>query len=184
MNDLIAAALRDFTQDYCQQWQQRHGHLPASAELYGIPSPCMVENRGECVLWQPQPFDAEPQLTAIERALDLQLQPAVTSYYTTQYAGDMQAMFEQQPITLLQVWSEADFVRVQENLIGHLVMKRRLKQTPTLFIATTPSDSEVISICNLSGEVICEKLGTPQRKKLADDLRIFLKLLQPVTEVS
>ncbi|GLR08371.1 SecY-interacting protein [Mixta theicola] len=184
MNDLIAAALRDFTQHYCQQWQQRYGHLPASAELYAVPSPCAVENRGERVLWQPQPFSAEPHLAAVERALELQLQPAVVSYYTTQYAGDMPATFEQQPITLLQVWSEDDFVRVQENLIGHLVMKRRLKQTPTLFIATTSSDSEVISVCNLTGEVICETLGTQQRKKLAPDIRIFLKSLQPVTELS
>lgn len=183
MNDLIAAALRDFTQLYCQQWQQRYGHPPASAELYTIPSPCAVENRDDRVIWQPQPFNAEPQLSAVERALELQLQSSVVSYYTTQYAGDMQATFEQQPITLLQVWSEDDFVRVQENLIGHLVMKRRLKQTPTLFIATTDSDSEIISVCNLTGEVICEKLGTPQRKKLAEDLRTFLTLLQPVTEL-
>lgn len=183
MNDLIAAALRDFTQHYCQQWQQRYGHLPASAELYAIPSPCAVENRGERVLWQPQPFSAERQLDAVARALDLQLQASLVSFYTTQFAGDMPAIFEQKPLTLLQVWSEADFVRVQENLIGHLVMKRRLKQTPTLFFATTPSDSEIISVCNLTGEVICEKLGTPQREILAADLRTFLKSLQPVTEL-
>lgn len=184
MNDHIAAALHDFTQRYCHQWQQRYGHLPASAELYSVPSPCAVENRNEQVLWQPQPFSAKPHLDAVERALDLQLQSAVVSYYTTQYAGDMPATYEQQPIILLQVWSEDDFVRVQENLIGHLVMKRRLKQTPTLFIATTASDSEVISVCNLTGEVICETLGTQRREKLAADLRTFLKLLQPVTAMS
>ncbi|ARJ42577.1 SecY-interacting protein [Pantoea alhagi] len=184
MNDLIAAALRDFTQQYCQRWQQDYGHLPASAGLYEVPSPCVTENRDEHVLWQPQPFSLEPHLAAVERALELQLQSSVVSYYTTQFAGDMQATFGQRPITLLQVWSETDFERVQENLIGHLVMKRRLKQTPTLFIATTSSDSEIISVCNLTGEVICEVLGTPRREKLAADLRTFLKALQPVTEMS
>ncbi|QHM72248.1 SecY-interacting protein [Mixta intestinalis] len=179
MNDQTAIALKTFTERYCQQWQQQHGHLPFSEELYGIPSPCVVENREEGVLWQPRPFDAEPQLAAVERALDLQLQPAVVDYYTTQYAGDMQAMLDQQPITLLQVWSEADFVRVQENLIGHLVMKRRLKQTPTLFIATTESDLDVISVCNLNGEVILETLGTPKRQILAPNIQTFLKNLQP-----
>ena len=93
----------------------------------------------------------------------------------------MQAMFDRQSITLLQVWSEDDFVRVQENLIGHLVMKRRLKQTPTLFIATTDSDLDVVSLCNLSGEVVLEKLGTPQRKVLAPDIQTFLNILQPVS---
>ena len=183
MNDHTAVALRDFTQRYCQQWQQQHGHLPASEALYGVPSPCVVENRGECVLWQPQPFSAERHLAAVERALELELQPAVVKYYTTQYAGDMQAIFEQQAITLLQVWSEADFVRIQENLIGHLVMKRRLKQTPTLFIATTFSDAEVVSVCNLTGEVLCETLGTPRRETFAPDIRTFLNKLQPVSAV-
>ncbi|AUX95525.1 SecY-interacting protein [Mixta gaviniae] len=181
MNNDIATALRDFTQRYCQQWQQQHGHLPASADLYGIASPCEVESRDGVVLWRPQPFSAEPDLAAVERALELRLQPAAARYYTTQYAGDMQAMFEGQPITLLQVWSEADFARVQENLIGHLVMKRRLKQTPTLFIATTESDLDVVSLCNLSGEVVLEKLGTPQRKVLAPDIQTFLNSLQPVS---
>ncbi|QNU42802.1 SecY-interacting protein [Mixta calida] len=181
MNDHIATALRGFTQRYCEQWQHQHGHLPASADLYGIPSPCVVESRNDVVLWQPRPFDAEPHLAAVERALDLQLQPAAVGYYTTQYAGDMQAMFDRQSITLLQVWSEDDFVRVQENLIGHLVMKRRLKQTPTLFIATTDSDLDVVSLCNLSGEVVLEKLGTPQRKVLAPDIQAFLNILQPVS---
>ncbi|MFD1802002.1 SecY-interacting protein [Mixta tenebrionis] len=182
MNDQTAIALRAFTQRYCQQWQQQRGHLPFSKELYGIPSPCVVEQRDDGVIWQPRPFDGEPHLAAVERALDLQLQPALVSYYTTQYAGDMPAMLDRQPITLLQIWSEDDFVRVQENLIGHLVMKRRLKQTPTLFIATTESDLDVISLCNLNGEVILETLGTPKRQILAANIQTFLNNLQPFSD--
>jgi hypothetical protein len=55
-----------------------------------------------------------------------------------------------------------DFRRVQENLIGHLVVQK-LKLSPTLFIATLESELEVISVCNLSGEVIKETLGTAKR---------------------
>lgn len=35
---------------------------------------------------------------------------------------------------MVQVWSESDFVHMQEILIGHLLMQQRLRQTPTLFI--------------------------------------------------
>ncbi len=83
-------------------------------------------------------------------------------------------------MTLLQVWSEEDFLRLQENLIGHLVMQRRLRQSPTLFIATTASDEEIVSLSNLTGEVILEQPGRKQRQIIAENLEMFLKSLQPV----
>lgn len=180
MMQQTAAALRDFTTRYCQHWLQQTGHAPASSDLYGVPSPCALEDRDQRVIWQPQPFSLPPTLDAIERAVDIQLQPPMTDFYTTQFAGDMQARFGENQLTLLQVWSEEDFLRLQENLIGHLVMQRRLKQSPTLFIATTDSEEEIISLSNLSGEVILEQPGRKQRVVLAENLEIFLKSLQPV----
>lgn len=180
MMQQTAAALRDFTTRYCQHWLQQAGHAPASSDLYGVPSPCALEDRGQCVVWQPQPFSLPPTLDAVERAVDIQLQPPIAAFYTTQFAGDMQARYGENSLTLLQVWSEEDFLRLQENLIGHLVMQRRLKQSPTLFIATTDSEEEIISLSNLSGEVILERPGRKQRVILAESLEIFLKLLQPV----
>lgn len=176
-----ADALREFTARYVQLWQQQSGQLPASADLLGVPSPCIVSTLEDRVLWQPQPFTLPATLEAVERALDIQLQPEITAFYTSQFAGDMTASFEQRPITLLQVWSESDFTRLQENLIGHLVMKRRLKQSPTLFIATTESEQDVIAVCNLTGEVILEQPGSKNRQVLAADVQIFLNALQPLT---
>jgi len=180
MMQQTAAALRDFTTRYCQHWLQQAGHGPASSDLYGVPSPCALEDREQRVIWQPQPFSLPTTLDAIERAVDIQLQPPITAFYTTQFAGDMQARFGENQLTLLQVWSEEDFLRLQENLIGHLVMQRRLRQSPTLFIATTDSEEEIISLSNLSGEVILEQPGRKQRVVLAENLEIFLKSLQPV----
>ncbi|QCP60619.1 MULTISPECIES: SecY-interacting protein [unclassified Pantoea] len=175
-------ALREFTARYVEHWQQQTGHFPASADLLGVPSDCIISTLDDRVLWQPQPFTLPATLEAVERALDLQLQPEISAFYTSQFAGDMTATFEQQPITLLQVWSEADFTRLQENLIGHLVMKRRLRQAPTLFIATTNSENEVIALCNLTGEVIIEEPGTKKREVLATSVENFLNALQPVTQ--
>lgn len=175
-----AAALRDFTTRYCQHWLQQAGHAPASSDLYGIPSPCAIEDRDQRVLWQPQPFTLPSTLDAVERAVDIQLQPPIAAFYTTQFAGDMQARFGENSLTLLQVWSEEDFLRLQENLIGHLVMQRRLRQSPTLFIATTDSEEAIISLSNLSGEVILEQPGRKQRVVLAQSLETFLISLQPV----
>lgn len=174
-----ANALRNFTTNYCQQWQQQYGHAPESEALYSVPSSCIITTRETSVLWQPQRFTLPQNLDAVSHALDLALQPAITAWYTTQFAGDMTARLGTRPLTLLQVWSEDDFIRIQENLIGHLVMKRRLKQSPTLFIATTDSELEVVSLCNLRGEVILEQLGTNKREILSEDVPSFLNALQP-----
>lgn len=92
----------------------------------------------------------------------------------------MHARFGEQALTLLQAWSPDDFQRVQENLIGHLVTQKRLKLSPTLFIATLDSELDVISVCNLTGEVVLETLGTRKRTTLSDSLASFLNQLEPL----
>ena len=180
MDELTAQALRDFTTRYCDAWHEKHHSWPLSEELYGVPSPCIISTNSDAVYWQPQPFVGEQNLAAVERAFDIVLQPAIQTFYTTQFAGDIHAQFAEHPLTLLQTWSEDDFRRVQENLIGHLVTQKRLKLSPTLFIATLENELDVISLCNLSGEVCKETLGTRNRQVLAPSLAEFLKQLNPL----
>ncbi|MEH0887698.1 SecY-interacting protein [Enterobacter sp. UNJFSC 003] len=176
----IANALTTFTTRYCDAWHETQGTWPQSADLYGVPSPCIISSLDDRVLWQPKPFTAEENVNAVERAMDLVVQPAVHTFYTTQYAGDMTASVDGISLTLLQTWSEDDLQRVQENLIGHLVTQKRLKLSPTLFIATLDSELDVISVCNLSGEVIKETIGTRNREILAPSLADFLTRLEPL----
>lgn len=176
----VSAALTAFTARFVQAWEQQYGELPRSEALYGIPSPCIVRSGQDCVFWQPQPIEAPGDLAAVERALDIALHPDVAFFYTRQYAADMPARHGDLSMDLVQVWSEQDFIRLQENLIGHLVTQRRLKLPPTLFLATTDSELELISLCNLSGEVLLEQFGSKRREVLAPSLAAFLQALQPV----
>lgn len=180
MEKETARALQAFTERYCNAWHESRGSWPQSEELYGIPSPCIISSADNYVVWQPKPFTLKQNVNPIEQALDIVVQPALHAFYTTQFAGDMPARFGEERLTLLQTWSEDDFLRVQENLIGHLVTQKRLKLSPTLFIATLDSELDVISLCNLSGEIIKEKLGTRQRNVLAPDLASFLQQLEPL----
>ncbi len=175
----VSHALREFTQRYIDFWQQQRGHAPASQELYGVASPCIVENRDDTVLWLPQPFMPSATLEKVEKALELQLRPDIHTFYTQQYAGDMGAQFGEHSLTLLQVWSEDDFIRLQENLIGHLVTQKRLKLSPTLFLATTASEMTMVSLCNVSGNVILEQFGSKKQTVLAASLGHFLDALRP-----
>ncbi|KAA1195239.1 SecY-interacting protein [Photorhabdus heterorhabditis] len=176
----VTEALANFTRRYVDLWQKETGTAPASSELYGVPSPCITHTGDDIVYWLPQPFPSADKLNKVEVALDIQLQPAIHDFYTSQLAGDMTAMFEGQQLSLIQVWSEEDFIRLQENLIGHLVTQKRLKLSPTAFIATVDSDMSIISLCNLTGEVILEQFGSDKRTPLFTDLIGFLGAIKPV----
>ncbi|AKJ43059.1 SecY-interacting protein [Pragia fontium] len=175
----VISALTQFTSAFVEGWQQQTGHEPASEQLYGVASPCIVRTLEESVLWLPQPFSAPASLANVERGVNLSLREEGVHYFTAQYAGDMAARFGELDLSLIQVWSEEDFVRLQENLIGHLVTQRRLKLSPTLFIATTDSEMEMVSLCNLTGEVVLEHFGTSKRETLSASLDLFLQKLVP-----
>ncbi|MBI6548931.1 SecY-interacting protein [Xenorhabdus lircayensis] len=176
----VTEALSDFTRRYIELWQEKTGFPPASSDLYGIPSPC-IERKGEGVVhWLPQSFSIQEKLSKVEAALEIRLQDSIHDYYMMQLAGDMTASFEGQNFSLIQLWSEDDFIRLQENLIGHLVTQKRLKLSPTVFIGTTDSDMGLISVCNLTGQVILEQFGSHERTTLSADLASFLSVLNPV----
>jgi SecY interacting protein Syd len=83
-------------------------------------------------------------------------------------------------VTLVQPWNDEDFERLQENMVAHVMMLRRLKLPLTLFLATVPNELQVISLDNESGAVLLEQLGQPKRWILADSLAEFLQRLSPL----
>lgn len=176
----VSAALAEFTHRFINVWQNETGDFPYSEALYGVASPCVVRTENEKVYWKALLATAPHGLNGISRALDIQLHKDIVPFFTSQYAGDMSATLNDLHLDLVQVWSEDDLQRLQENQIGHLVTQRRLKLSPTLFLATTDSELQLVSLCNLTGNVLLEQFGSKQREVLAESLSEFLSRLQPV----
>jgi SecY interacting protein Syd len=85
-------------------------------------------------------------------------------------------------LSLLFAWNKDDFERLQENLIGHILMKRRLKQEETVFFAVTDEEDMIISVDNASGSVWVERVGCKPHKQLSDSLAQFISQLTPVVK--
>lgn len=180
MEDKVSTALADFTDRFIQQWQQESGGFPYSTALCGVPSPCVIHTGDDGVYWQPQPLVEKESFDLISEAVSLTIRPDVASFFTSQYAGDMSADWDGLPLELVQVWSKEDKQRLFANQIGHLLTQRHLKLAPTLFLATTASELQLVSICNITGNVLLEQYGTTQREILAFSLVDFLLQLQPI----
>lgn len=174
MTTAIVSALTRISSQYQATCQQEYGSLPRSAELVGVPSPCIVDSKGGEVYWQAIARDEFADFSDVERGIELRLHSDIKEFYGAQYSADLSMSWKGKPLTLLQVWSDDDFIRLQENILGHLVTQRRLKLKPTVFIAAIDSDLDVISVCNISGEVVLEHLGTDKREVLSESLEQFL----------
>ncbi|CAH0534247.1 Protein Syd [Vibrio stylophorae] len=185
MSYSVSEALLALTERYQQAWQSQHNSQPQSEHYLGLESPCVVQALEHTVIWQAQPC-AERDFSKSEAAIELNFDDSVKAFYGTQYAGDLTVCWrdpqsgETLPLTLLQVWSDEDWLRLQENLLSHLVMQRQRRLSPSLFIGSLDSEIEIISVCNLTGQVLKEVLGKKQHQILAPDLATFLNGLEPV----
>ena len=146
-----------------------------------LASPCFTEvaEDGQMCPWQPVAMEVDVGFANIENALHITLNEQFCQYFTTFWSFNLAVQAEQGKCELLQVCSESDFARLQENLIGHLMMKQRLKQPPTLFFGLTDEDDFILSVDNASGEVVLEQVGKLPTRCLAPDLATFIDGLTP-----
>lgn len=148
------------------------------------PSPCEMKSGTE-VRWQPIEQsrvlgDESLNFQNIEQALDIKLDSQYQTFFTLYFADRFNASHEKGQLQYLQAWSVQDFERLQQNLIGHLMMKSKLKQPATLFFAVTDEDDLNIVIENDTGKVSLEYVGKEPHQVLANSLAEFIADTTPV----
>ncbi|BFT31214.1 SecY-interacting protein [Alteromonas sp. D210916BOD_24] len=178
MATTIAEQLDKFVSSYVTLAGQDGLKVPFDSEW---PSSCYdgTGKAGELVNWTPKMQTNLGSFENVEAALSLSLHPDYCLYFTRYFSGNLSAVASQGNCELLQIWNEEDFTRLQENLIGHLLMKQRLKQPPTLFFGVTDEEDFILSILNDTGEVALEQVGKLPQKILAPNLADFIAQLTP-----
>jgi SecY interacting protein Syd len=161
-------------------WQQQQQQVLTTWADLESPSPAQLGNiTDNSVSWQPVLQQTPASFDNVEQALELTLHADIKQFYALYYGAGLAAKHPRGKLALLMVWNTSDLARLQENIIGHILMKRRLKQRETVFFASTEDDDVLLSVLNSTGEVYLEHVGQEVREKLADDLAQFFTQLQP-----
>ncbi|TKB49724.1 SecY-interacting protein [Ferrimonas sediminicola] len=172
----LSSPLGQFFDRHARAWRQTHGHLPVTDRPESGPAGAGDHPRGQ--LWQPAaraPFD----FANLARALELTLHPSLAAFYGHYYAGNPGFDAPFGAGELLQPWNEEDFEFLQENLIGHAMMKQKLKQPPTWFIGVMADSDLMLVLDNGDGSIWLELPGMEPETRVADSLEALLQSLSP-----
>ncbi|RBW47325.1 SecY-interacting protein [Psychromonas sp. B3M02] len=181
MNTDIQTELLALQQRHLALWEAEKGTLPTQLFDPEWLSPCQVgQVVGDQITWKATPREEKADLKNIEEALEITLHPSIEVLFCTNYCDHLPCEFDGHPIELIQVWNEQDFSGLQENMIAHFMMQKRLKKPASMFIATCSDEMQVISILNETGQVQLETLGKKQEAVLAESLAEFLSKLTPI----
>lgn len=180
MNNPIQTQLFALFERQQALWQQQKHSLPLQVFDCEWISPCQVGDvQANKIAWSAVKR-APADLSNIEQALQVQLHPSIGDFFCSAYAGELPCLFAGHPIELIQAWNEDDFKLLQENMIAHFLMQKRLNKPASMFIASCSDEMQIISILNATGQVQLETLGKGQEALLAENLAAFLKALTPV----
>ncbi|MEX1222069.1 MAG: SecY-interacting protein [Idiomarina sp.] len=134
------------------------------------------------VVWQPVRQAQPHAFHDLENALEQPFHQDFAVYYQRWFAADLLVTWQQHPLLLLQVMGPDDAEQLQVNMAGHILMKRRLKQPPTLFLGLADeADDLLVTMDNSTGAIGLEWVGKPQHEQLAGNLADFLNGVSPTS---
>ncbi len=126
--------------------------------------------------WHPQLQNETVDWSGFKSALGIDVPASVQAYYSRYFADTIKVTLPRGDVFLLHPWNADDRLRLQQNLVAHLMMKRRLKQPATWFIAATDDDDFLLSVDQQGTGVWLEQAGCEPVEKIADSVEAFLQL--------
>lgn len=175
------AALQSFLNLYVNAYRSKLDEYPRYYPQ-GESSSCVVSGDArsdEAVQWQPVERHTVGDFSNVEQALELTLHPDINEFYGHFWSAPVLFSSSQGDGELTAVWNQQDFEYLQQNVIGHLMMKRKLKQPLTWFIGLLDDGEKMLTVNNEDGSVWTEIPGEVQQEKLADSLAQFIAGLSP-----
>ncbi|WP_165728583.1 SecY-interacting protein [Pseudoalteromonas sp. 31A1] len=176
----VALLIEQLHQKFSEKTLKNTAKYPLIAHDEQWPSPSEVgevDEQGN-VQWQGAHQQPAGSLSDLANALELEFPKELSELYGHMYGGSILAVIDGHQVELLQAWNSDDFDMLQQNITGHVLMKRKLKQPETVFIGLTDQDDLLVSVLVHSGEVCLEHVGKNTHHVLAPNINAFLKALE------
>lgn len=177
-----SSALEIFINQYLKAYEEALSELPRYYPL-GEDSACIQghfnKDTDQAVYFSPFRRKSSSDFSNVEKALEITLHPDINQYYGEYFSAPLMFTSPWGEGELLQAWNQQDFEYLQQNVIGHLMMKQKLKQQATWFIGVLGDGDEMLTVDNESGSVWIEIPGDKPKQKLADSLAEFIRSISP-----
>ncbi|WMS89746.1 SecY-interacting protein [Pseudoalteromonas sp. HL-AS1] len=176
----VALLIEQLHQKFSEKTLKNTAKYPLIAHDEQWPSPSEVgevDEQGN-IQWQGAHQQPAGSLSDLANALELEFPKELSELYGHMYGGSILAVIDGHQVELLQAWNSDDFDMLQQNITGHVLMKRKLKQPETVFIGLTDQDDLLVSVLLHSGEVCLEHVGKNTHHVLAPNINAFLKALE------
>lgn len=177
-------ALDNFFKIYHQAYTEQLGESPRYYPQ-GEDSLCIEgefdvsASHDNTVMWRPVKRQENGSFHNVDSALEITLRTEINAFFGEYFSAPLLFNSLWGEGELLQVWNETDFEYLQQNMIGHLMMKRKLKQAPTWFIGVLGDGDRMLTVDNSDGSVWIEVPGDEPCEKLSDSLDGFIASLTP-----
>ena len=180
----VANSLGSLFERFIGVWQTEQGRLPTLPYEPEWKSLCQdgEPDADGNITWQPRLRYPIGDFSGVESALELTLHPDIKAFYGSYWSETIRADSPNGGLDLIQVWNRQDFDRLLENIIGHVIAKRRARHAITVFVAPTDEEEYFLSIDNQTGEVYLESPGLAPVRTLATSVCELLDSLAPVTD--
>ncbi len=176
---VIKDQLAQLFEQFQIKWQQKTGHLAVidHDELWLSPCEIMETLSDGKVQWQAVVQPENNNMRNLDTALEIRIHQDVSDYYASFYSDNLEVTSPWGPLVLLQAWSELDYSQLQQNLLGHIMMKRKLKQAETVFIGLTEKEDLLVTMMNDTGAIWLEYVGKEPHQQIAENMHDFLAQL-------
>ena len=174
-------SLESFLNLYVNAYQTKLDEYPRYYPQ-GESSACVVSGEvdsDDALQWQPVKREQGGDFANVEGALNIQLHPDINEFFGGYWMAPTLFSSPYGEGELTGVWNQQDFDYLQQNIIGHLMMKQKLKQPLTWFIGLLEEGEKMLTVNNDDGSVWTEVPGELQDEKLADSIAEFLSQLSP-----